>query len=207
MSDRIYLYPLVIRIWHVLNAIFILGLIITGASMQAMGSRLEFIDFKLAVKIHDISGILLSVNYLLFLLANIRTRNTRHYFYKSVGFVKNMGTQLRYYLFGIFKNEKHPFPPNEQRKFNPLQQFSYVIVMYFFVPLMILTGLAFLFPNVIFDRILGMPGIFLNDIIHVLTGFFCTIFLFIHLYFCTIGDTFTSNFKSMITGWHKVHHK
>ena len=83
MSDKLYLYPVIIRIWHVLNAICILGLIVTGASMQAIGSQLEFIDFKLAVKVHDIFGIILSVNYLLFILANIKTGNTKHYFYRS----------------------------------------------------------------------------------------------------------------------------
>lgn len=174
--------------------------------MQYTGSGFEFINFKTAVKIHDIFGILLSINYLIFLIANIKTGNTRHYFYLTKGFIQQMLKQFVYYTLGIFKNAKHPFPVTEQRKFNPLQQFSYVIVMYFLVPLMILTGFAFLFPSILFDRILGIPGIFLNDMVHILTGFFCTLFLFIHLYFCTIGDTFTSNFKSMITGWHKVHH-
>ena len=205
MSDRIYLYPLIIRIWHVLNALFILLLIITGVSMQYTGSGYEFINFKRAVKIHDILGILLTANYLIYLIANFKTGNTKHYFYKTKGFIQQMSRQFQYYTIGIFKNEEHPFPVTEQRKFNPLQQFSYVIVMYFLIPIMVLTGFAFLFPNFIFNRILGIPGIFLNDMIHVLTGFFCTMFMFIHLYFCTIGDTFTSNFKSMITGWHKVH--
>jgi thiosulfate reductase cytochrome b subunit len=205
MNERIYLYPLIIRIWHVLNALFILTLIITGVSMQSTGSVYQFINFNLAVKIHDIFGILLSVNYLIYLIANYKTGNTKHYFYKTIGFINQMGRQFRYYTIGIFNNEEHPFPVTVERKFNPLQQFSYIIVMYFLVPLMILTGIAFLFPTVIFNRIIGLPGIFLNDMVHVLTGFFCTMFMFIHLYFCTIGDTFTSNFKSMITGWHKTH--
>jgi thiosulfate reductase cytochrome b subunit len=205
MTDRIYLYPVIIRIWHLLNALFIITLIITGVSMQYTGTGYEFINFNKAVKIHDIFGIMLSVNYLLFLIANIVTGNAKHYFYKTKGFMTQITRQFMYYMVGIFKNEKHPFPVTVQRKFNPLQQFTYVIIMYLFIPLMVMTGLAFLFPTLIFNRVLGIPGIFLNDIIHVLTAFFCTMFMFIHIYFCTIGDTFTSNFKSMITGWHKSH--
>jgi thiosulfate reductase cytochrome b subunit len=29
--------------------------------------------------------------------------------------------------------------------------------------------------------------------------------MLIHIYFCTIGATFVSNFKSMITGFHESH--
>jgi len=205
MANRIYLYPLIIRIWHLLNALFILALIFTGCSMYATGSGYEFMKFKAAVKIHDVLGILLTANYALFILANFKTGNIKHYLFRSKGFFMQMIRQFRYYIFGIFKNENHPYPITVDRKFNPLQQFSYVIIMFIMVPFLILTGWAYLFPSILFDRILGMTGIRVNDIIHILSGYLCTLFLFIHLYFCTIGDTFTSNFKSMITGWHKVH--
>jgi thiosulfate reductase cytochrome b subunit len=205
MTERIYLYPLIIRIWHILNALFILTLIITGASMYATGSGYDFMNFNVAVKIHDVIGILLSINYLLFIIANFKTGNIKHYLYRSKGFFQQMIRQFRYYIFGIFKNEDHPFPVTVQRKFNPLQQFSYVVIMFCIVPLLILTGWAYLFPTLMFDRVLGLTGIRANDILHVLSGYLCTLFMFIHLYFCTIGDTFTSNFVSMINGWHKVH--
>ncbi|MCK7539075.1 MAG: hypothetical protein MZV63_53185 [Marinilabiliales bacterium] len=39
------------------------------------------------------------------------------------------------YAYGYFKGEKAPFPVGGDRKFNPLQQVSYVGVMYFVVPL------------------------------------------------------------------------
>jgi thiosulfate reductase cytochrome b subunit len=174
--------------------------------MYATGSGYEFMNFKTAVKIHDIFGILLSVNYVLFVIANLRTGNIIHYLYRSKGFYNQMMKQFRYYIFGIFKNENHPFPVTIERKFNPLQQFSYVVIMFMVVPIIILTGWAYLFPDVMFENVLGMTGIRVNDIIHVLSAYICTLFMCIHLYFCTIGDTFTSNFKSMITGWHKVHH-
>jgi len=205
MTDRIYLYPVIIRIWHILNALFILALIITGANMYATGSGYEFMNFKISVKIHDVFGILLTANYALFIIANFKTGNIRHYLYKSKGFIQQMIRQFLYYTIGIFKNANHPFPVTVERKFNPLQQFSYVIIMFLIVPFLILTGWAYLFPTILFDKILGMTGIRANDVIHVLSGYLCTLFLFIHLYFCTIGDTFTSNFISMITGWHKVH--
>ncbi len=63
--------------------------------------------------------------------------------------------QVKYYLFGVFKGEKPPFPENENRKFNPLQKVTYIAVMYVATPLVILSGIALLFPEIIIDKVLG----------------------------------------------------
>ena len=46
-ENKIYFYPVWLRIWHGLNAIGIIVLIITGISMQSIES--SFIQFKTAV--------------------------------------------------------------------------------------------------------------------------------------------------------------
>ncbi|MCF8348555.1 MAG: hypothetical protein K9G61_07045, partial [Bacteroidales bacterium] len=59
-----------------------------------------------------------------------------------------------------------------------------------------------IFPEFIVPNVFGFSGIHLTGLVHIISGFGLSIFLCIHLYFCTIGKTPTSNFKSMIDGYH-----
>lgn len=203
-NNNIYLYPVFIRIWHFINAVMFLLLIITGFSMQYSTPDSPFIQFDLAVKLHDIGGLTVTFNYLLFFIGNLVTGNGKNYRIRAKGFAKELMAQIRYYSYGIFKGENPPFPINSERKFNPLQKFSYVVVMYFGTPILILTGLALFFPK-IFDFV-GLGSLIIADVIHVLMGIILTMFVLIHVYFSTIGTTLTSNFKSIITGWHEAGH-
>lgn len=201
MSDRIYLYPLWIRFWHLANALFFLILIATGLSMQYAA----FIRFDIAVSLHNIFGILLTVNYLFYFIGNKVSPNGKYYKTTWKGLFSRLAKQFRYYTIGIFKHEKPPFPVTKERKFNPLQQFTYIVAMYAMVPLIIITGWALLFPEVLFNKLLGITGFRINDAIHIIMGFLLSVFMLIHIYFCTIGATFTSNFKSMVNGFHETH--
>ncbi len=205
MSGKIYLYPMWIRLWHALNAILILLLIISGVSMQYSNPANPFMRFDLAVTLHNISGIILTANYFVFLAGTIFTPNGKYYKLSIKGLPARLIKQFTYYTFGIFRHEKPPFPVTKESKFNPLQQFTYVIAMFILVPIVIVTGWALLYPEFILTKIAGGSGLRVNDFIHVIIGFFVSFFMFIHIYFCTIGATFVSNFKSMITGFHESH--
>lgn len=205
MSGKLYLYPMWIRIWHALNALLILILIVSGVSMQYSNPEHPFIRFDLAVSMHNIAGVILTLNYAFFVLGSIFTENGDYYRMDKKGLFGRLKKQFNYYTFGIFKNEKPPFPVTKESKFNPLQQFTYVATMFGLVPIVLITGWALLYPEVILTRILYGSGLKINDFIHVLTGFFISFFMFVHIYFCTIGATFTSNFKSMINGYHEAH--
>ena len=190
MNEKIYHYPVWIRFWHWFNALFCLGLIITGISMQYADPESPFINFESAVKIHNVCGILLTFNYLLFFTGNFFSINGNHYNLRK-GIFNRMVKQFRYYALGIFKGEKAPFPVNVTTKFNPLQKFVYTLIMYVGVPVIILSGWALLFPEIIINQIFGVSGVFLTDIVHV--------------YFCTLGLKVGSLFMSMINGWVKSH--
>jgi len=205
MAEKLYLYPKWVRLWHALNALFILCLIITGVSMQYSNPGYGFIRFDIAVSIHNIAGMLLTANYLFFFLGNFLTPNGKYYKLTVKGLFQRLTTQFVYYTFGIFRHEKAPFPVTKESKFNPLQQFTYVMAMYFMVPIVFITGWALLYPEVLFQKVLGASGLKINDFIHVIIGFLLSFFMFVHIYFCTIGATFVSNFKSMVTGYHEPH--
>lgn len=202
MNEKVYLYPVWVRIWHIFNALLFLSLVITGLTLQYSSTKYEIIPFNYSISIHNYAGIILSIFFVFFVIGNRFTSNGNYYQFPIRGMFDRVMKQFRYYSFGIFKKEKAPFPITKERKFNPLQKLSYVLIMYFFVPFIILTGYLLLFPDIIPKRILGFSGIHFIDLIHIIMGFVLSIFIIIHIYFCTIGKTPLSNFKSMINGWH-----
>lgn len=203
-TERLYLYPIWIRIWHLFNALLCLTLIVTGLSIQ-FSNPSTVVKFKTAVSIHNIAGIILAISYVVFFLGNLFTSNGAFYVMEVKGFFNRLMAQFHYYTIGLFRNEHPPFPVTPERKFNPLQQFSYVLLMYVFVPIVILTGFGLLYPEVTINSVMGSSGLNLTDLLHITAGFMITIFLLIHIYFCTIGKTPTSNFKSMVNGYHESH--
>jgi len=199
-NEPLYLYPVWIRFWHILNALLCLTLIITGLSIQFSNPTIT-VKFSAAVAIHNVAGVLLSLNYIIFFLGNLFTKNGAYYVIEVNGFFQRMKTQFYHYTMGVFKKENAPFPVTEHLKFNPLQQFSYVVIMYFVMTLVILSGIGLLYPEITINSLLGISGLDYTDLLHLTSGFLVTLFMCIHIYFCTFGKTTLSNFKSIINGY------
>ena len=204
-KERHYLYPLWNRAWHWINALSFLLLVATGISMHFGSANGEFIPFETSVAIHNTAAIFFLINYAFFIIGNIVSGNGKYYKGLKEDMGKNMITQARFYLFGIFKGEAHPFAINKERKFNPLQKISYVAVMYVCMPLVIISGLGLMFPETIIMQVFGVSGMVLTDLLHIIMAFCLSIFLLIHIYLCTLGDKPSSLFKSMINGYHEEH--
>ncbi len=203
-NQRFYLYPVWIRIWHMVNALLCLILIITGLSIQFSNPG-TMVKFSAAVSVHNIAGIILSISYALFFLGNLFTPNGAYYVIPVKGFITRLKKQFIYYTIGIFKKEDAPFPVNEESKFNPLQQVTYVVLMYGFVPVIVLTGWGLLYPEITVNSFVGFSGLDLTDLLHIFAGFTISIIMCVHVYFCTIGKSPVSNFISMINGYHESH--
>ena len=199
-----YLYPKWIRAWHLLNAAMFLILIITGISMQYTDKEnaAYVVGFAKAVKWHNFAAIVLILNYIFFVTGNFLTKNGRYYRLGEKGFLSNLRKQLKYYSWGMFKGEKHPFPVTEKSKFNPLQKFTYVIAMYLAFPLLIISGIGLLLPEITITTFFGISGLIYTDILHITMGFSLSIFMIIHIYTCTLGAKPTSLFWGMISGYH-----
>ncbi|MEI6899159.1 MAG: cytochrome b/b6 domain-containing protein [Bacteroidota bacterium] len=204
-EEKIYLYPRFIRLWHWLNAFFCLGLIGSGISMQFSNPKVALIRFDVAVSIHNILGILLLISYFIFFIGNLVTWNGKHYKIEFRGFIDRLMTQFKYYTGGLFKGEHPPFPITKETKFNPLQQFTYVLAMYILVPIVAISGLGLMYPDMIPAKVVGISGLHLTDLFHIIVGFIISLFMCVHIYFCTIGKTTMSNFKGMINGYHEPH--
>ncbi|HKL67638.1 MAG TPA: cytochrome b/b6 domain-containing protein, partial [Bacteroidales bacterium] len=88
MAKRLYLYPKWIRFWHLVNAILFLILIFTGIGMQYASADRSFslVSFENAVAWHNVAAVILTFNYVYFVIGNIVTSNSKHYKLKKQNF-------------------------------------------------------------------------------------------------------------------------
>jgi len=182
-----------------------LVLIITGVSMQYSSPDLPMIRFDWAVYFHNLAGVILTFGFVGFVIMNRVSGNYAYYRCKRKGCIKRLKRQFVYYTFGLFQSEDPPYPVSKKRKFNPMQKMSYLLVMYILMPLMIVTGLGLMYPEIIVEDVFGISGIHMTDLFHIVSGFVMSVFMLVHVYFCTIGKTTVSNFRSMFNGWHEAH--
>lgn len=204
-NKRLYLYPVWIRLWHTINALSFLLLLITGISLHYASADSSLIPFQVSVAIHNVCAIILSINFVVFVIGNVVTKNGMYYMKWRKNLWPKLWKQFHFYAIGIFKGDPHPFPITKKQKFNPLQKVSYFFAMYLGMPLLIVSGIALMFPEKISNTIFKISGLLFYDSLHIIVGYVLSIFLVIHLYTCTLGDKPGTLFKSMINGYHEEH--
>lgn len=203
--SNLYLYSGWVRVWHWTNALLFLILMFTGASMHFSGAGL-LLDFQTAITVHNTAGILLTLAWVVFIVGNLVSENGRHYRVRLRGFVGRLIAQSIYYGYGIFRNAPHPFHPSAESKLNTLQQVTYIGVMYLLMPLLILSGWAFLFSIYLPDTILGIGSVWIVAMAHLSIAYMLVLFLLIHIYIITTGESVMTNMRAMLTGWHRDSH-
>ena len=203
MAERTYLVARWIRIWHWTNAVLIVLLGVTGMSIHFADPALPLVDFALAVRLHNIAGVLLIGAYLFFVVANIVTGNWWHFVPKPPGVLQRILEQARWYSLGIFRGEAHPHEPTPEEHFNALQAVTYWNVMYLLLPVILISGLIYLYPEFAPDTLFGFDGLLPIALVHYLAAVALLLFLLSHIYLGTTGKTVGQMFKMMITGWHE----
>jgi thiosulfate reductase cytochrome b subunit len=193
-------YPRWLRWWHWGNLALFLALLVTGLHMHYSPPAIAERGYRTAVLLHNTAGILLTGGYAIFLLGNLFRGNGRYYLLAAGDLSWGLLRQARHYLLGIFAGEPQPFPHTAARKFNPLQKLSYLAVMYLLYPLLVATGWALLFPELLPRRMLGVPGIGVWAVAHVAVGFFLSLFMLLHAYLGTTGATVGELFRLMWRG-------
>ena len=203
--ESIFLYPVGVRVWHWTNATLMILLAITGMRLHFGGKRAPVISFELAFHIHNLAGALLVVLGLLYFFRNWRSGDARQYLGKPQEGFRGFVKQARFYVYGIFRGEEHPYHAEPKRRFNPLQQGAYAGVMYLLFPVLIVTGVLLLYPSTVPDRLWGKPGVWWFATAHYLSAAGIVAFVISHLYLITMGDRIGYLLTAMFTGWHKHH--
>lgn len=202
MAEREYLIAPWIRIWHWSNALLILILGITGMSVHFADPDLMLVEFSLAVRIHNIAGVTLIGAYLFFVIANLVSGNWWQFVPKPPGILQRLVKQALWYGIGIFKGEPHPHEPSKDEHFNALQAVTYWTVMYLLMPVILISGLIYLYPEFAPDTLFGFDGLLPIALVHYLSAVAVLLFMLSHIYLGTTGKTVGQMVRMMITGWH-----
>ncbi len=201
---RVYMYGFYERLWHWVQAIVIILLIATGLVVHKPETFGGWINFPIAVRVHNILAAILVANAALALFYHLASGEIRQFLPQPRGFFHQAIVQAQFYLRGIFRGEPHPFEKSPRRKLNPLQQLTYFGLLNILLPLQIVTGAlmwgAQQWPDLA-DRLGGLP--FLAPL-HTLGAWAFAAFVIVHIYLTTTGPTPTAYIKAMITGWEEV---
>lgn len=193
------MYPRWLRAWHWMNAVLFALLIVSGFSLHFAGVGSGGVAFRWAVVIHNVAGVLLLVVYLYYLVAMALTGHWR-YFVPKRGLVRGIYLQARFYLFGIFRGEHHPFPANIEGRFNPIQQMVYAGTVFALFPAQSVTGVALLYPDRAPERVAGLSGILPMAVTHSVLAYAFTSFLLVHLYLAVTVSEEKTGLGAMLFG-------
>lgn len=198
-GEKVYLYSRAVRLWHWSNAL--LFILLLGSGLINHFSLVSPAVIKSLLTVHEVCGFLLLACWVGFVLINALGGNGHHYLIRPEGWMARAMKQTRFYLYGIMQGEAHPFPATPRSKFNPLQQVAYVGVMYGLLPLLLLSGLLALYPQVVGDLFPGVRYWLLQA--HFALAIISLFFIFGHLYLCTTGRTPGETFRCMVDGYHR----
>lgn len=204
MTDRVYLVTRLERAWHWTNALGFLLLVLSGLNIHFARDFNLFGTLSTAMAVHNVTGLFVTVDYLVWAIYMVRSRRLRYYLPGRDDLGSGLVRQARYYLAGIFRGAPHPFEEGKSRKFNPLQKWTYLGVMAVLLPLQVGTGLWLLY--LIYRwQLAGAADFRILGVTHTVGAVLLTVFLVIHLYLATTGATPGALVRMMVTGYAEPH--
>ena len=202
---RLYVHPLPVRIWHWINALSFVLMIVTGIQIRYIG-LIGIMPFKAAVEVHNWIGFVLIGNFFVWFLFYLFSDKIKVYHpeLSPMKHFRESFRQLKYYGYGIFKGQPNPHHVSVYHKFNPMQSMLYQIIMLFLVPIQFYSGLLLWDVERFHSQVEFFGGLRVVDTVHVLIFIFFAAFIFIHPYLASLGHTPTAHFKAMFTGYEEI---
>lgn len=199
---RVYINPLPVRIWHWVNALGFILLILTGLQIR-YADLYSLMSFETAVKTHNWIAFTVIGNYFIWLGFYLFTDNIKVYLPEldAKKFYDRAFRQILHYSYGIFRGRKGPHKVLPLDKFNALQSITYQVVMLLIVPIQFVTGIM-MWDVKRFEKPIAMLGGIENvDLVHMLIFIFFVGFIIAHSYMGVLGHSRTAHFKEMFTGY------
>ncbi len=199
MSEgRIYLFKRFERFWHWSQALLVITMLYTGFAIHGY---LPMSGFRGTLLLHELAAVLLVTLWVFAIFWHFTTGEWKQY----IPSTDKLGAIARYYAFGIFLGEAHPYEVSAQRKHNPLQRLAYLGVKLVINPLIWFSGtLLLLFA---WNAIDAMPlGLSLRGaaLLHTAAAYMMLIFFIVHVYLATTGHKPLTYIRAMITGWEDI---
>lgn len=198
MSMRpVLIYSRFERFWHWSQVVLIMTLMVTGFGIHGFHDLLTFGD---AVNLHTLAALALMVLWVFAVFWHITTGTWKHY----VPTANGLWQVARFYAYGIFTGERHPYRKAYWRKHNPLQALAYLSLKLVLFPAIWASGLAYLFYFAwrdVPDASQWLTGVAL---VHTAAAFAILTFVIAHIYLLTTGHSFREHVAPMITGFDEV---
>lgn len=185
------------RLWHWSQVISIFTLIFTGLRITGVHTLMPF---GLAVMLHSVVAVALLVLWAFATFWLFTTGQWRQYLPRGAG----LWEVARFYAWGVFHGEHHPYRKVFRRKHNPLQAIAYLALKTTLFPAIWSTGIVYLLHPLWGG--LNPDGFWLTIVanIHVLAGFAIAAFVVVHVYLLTIGHGFREHVRPMLTGFDRI---
>ena len=203
--QRIYVHPLPVRIWHWLNAVGFVAMILTGVQIRYVG-MFDLMSFKAAVNLHDWIGFVLIANFFVWFFFYLFSDKIKAY-HPELSPTKHFRAsfrQLLYYGYGIFRGDPNPHHVSIYRKFNPMQSMLYQVIMLLLVPIQFYTGILLWDVKGFSAQVEFFGGVRVVDTVHVLIFIFFVSYILIHAYLGALGHTPSAHYKAMFTGYEEL---
>ncbi len=197
---REYVYGGFERFWHWTQSLLILFLALTGFEIHG---SFTFFGFEQAVRYHSTAAIALVVLIAFAIFWHFTTGEWKQYLPTR----QHLRAQAEYYLIGIFRNAPHPTKKTVLSKLNPLQKLVYLALKLLVIPVMVASGLLYMFfryPHRHGYDLFNISGLESIAVFHTAGAFLLVAFVMAHAYLMTTGRTPTSNLKAMITGYEEL---
>jgi thiosulfate reductase cytochrome b subunit len=197
---RVKIYMLFERIWHWSQAALIIFLAVTGFEVH---SSFSLFGYEKAVMFHRTAGWMLIGLIIFAIFWHFTTDEWRQY----IPTFKNLKAQIRYYTIGMFRGDPHPVHKSRWQKLNPLQIITYLGFKVLIVPVVVFSGLLYMYHKTInVNNVVIVSNFSLEAIAlwHTAGAFLLIAFLIVHVYMTTTGPTATANIRAMITGYEEL---
>ncbi len=197
VEREVKVYPRFERFWHWTQMLLILLLLVTGLRISGLHALMPF---KAAFAVHTLSALALIVLWLFAIFWHVTTGTWVHYVPRLDG----VFSVLRYYTWGIFKGEHHPYRKRYWRKHNPLQVLAYLVLKLVLFPAIWISGLLYVTYTFWSDVPEAPLWLELVANIHLLAAYAILAFVIAHVYLLTTGHSFREHVRPMLTGYDTV---
>jgi thiosulfate reductase cytochrome b subunit len=197
MKNRTLIYTRFNRLWHWLQALFVMGLAVTGFSVHF--TSVQVLAFDTAVHWHRI----FAWSYVILIAFAMFWHLTSGQWKQYVPTSRMLPEMVVYYVAGIFRGDEKPVHKTVREKLNPLQRLTYTGLLILVIPVLVGTGFLYLYFNELGAEGFGI-SLGLVAVVHTLGAFLMIAFLIAHVYLATTGETVTENLRAMVTGYEDI---
>lgn len=184
--------PRWVRLGHLTFALLFLTLVYTGIVLTYSYSGFALMDYELAAVLHEMTGIAISALYIVFMIYTIASGYWRVYRHRWRSSRERMVRAITRAF-----DASHAGTQNitdRERRFESSTQFllqfqhvAYLAGIAVLMPLLVMTGLVYLYPDTMPETILGQDGLWALALAHYVAGLLGVLFLLIHVYISTIA--------------------